>query len=103
MERFDGRCRLEWWANRSTLLGSVDVAVVISADGGGWEAHGSLVDDRGPDREAFALLCDLDPVFTLRFDDASTVVVVVHPADEQGRFTLTEYAGPHRQGSAVPA
>ncbi|MGW5669393.1 hypothetical protein [Micromonospora sp. NPDC003776] len=103
MERFEGRCRLEWWANRSTLLGSVEVAVVISPRGASWDAHGRLVDDEESDREAFAQLCDLDPVFTLRFEDASTVVVIVHSAGEQGRFTLTEYGGPHRQGSAVQA
>jgi hypothetical protein len=35
----------------------------------------------------------MDPVFTLRFDDESTIDVTVHPSPEGDRFTLTEYTG----------
>ncbi|MEU8262476.1 hypothetical protein AB0C02_17820 [Micromonospora sp. NPDC048999] len=94
MDRFEGRCWLDWWANSSTLLGSVEVAVVIAAVTGGWEADGRLVSDSDEDREAFAFLCELDPVFMLRFEDESAVAVTVHPTDGHRRFSLTEYTGP---------
>jgi len=35
----------------------------------------------------------MDPVFTLRFDDESTIDATVHPGLEGDRFTLTEYIG----------
>ncbi|MET8354888.1 hypothetical protein [Micromonospora sp. NPDC005206] len=82
MDRVEGRCWLDWWANSSTLLGSIEVAVVITAADAGWEARGHLVSDRNEDRDAFAFLCDLDPVFTLRFEDDSAVAVTVQAADE---------------------
>ncbi|MEU3456728.1 hypothetical protein ABZ671_24465 [Micromonospora sp. NPDC006766] len=94
MDRFEGRCWLDWWANSSTLLGSVEVAVVITVAGAGWEGGGRLVSESDEDREAFAFLCELDPVFTLRFEDESAVVVTVHPTDGHRRFSLTEYTGP---------
>ena len=94
MDRFEGRCWLEWWANSSTLLGSVEVAVVVAAVTGGCKADGRLVSESDEDREAFAFLCELDPVFTLRFEDESVVAVTVHPTDEHRRFSLTEYTGP---------
>ncbi|RZT77238.1 hypothetical protein EV382_0386 [Micromonospora violae] len=62
MDRFEGRCWLDWWANSST----------------------------NKDLDGFAFLCDLDPVFTLRFEDASTFDVTVHPTDDHRGFTLTE-------------
>ncbi|MFE9694470.1 hypothetical protein [Micromonospora sp. NPDC005806] len=94
MDRFEGRCWVDWWANSSTLLGSVEVVVVIAAATGGWEADGRLVSDSDEDRDAFAFLCELDPVFTLRFEDESAVAVTVHPADGHRRFSLIEYTGP---------
>jgi hypothetical protein len=87
------RCWLEWWANSSTRLGSVEVAVTITAEAAGWQAHGRLIGVGPEDREGFAFLCELDPVFTLRFTDGSTFAVVVHPA-ENDRFSLTEYTRP---------
>ncbi|GGS07705.1 hypothetical protein GCM10010169_60720 [Micromonospora fulviviridis] len=91
MDRFEGCCWLDWWANSSTLLGSVEVAVVIAATDAGWRARGRLVSDE--DQETFAFLNDLDPVFLLRFEDGSSVAVTVHP-DGHREFSLTEYAGP---------
>ncbi|MFG3302905.1 hypothetical protein [Micromonospora chersina] len=97
MDRFEGRCWLGWWANTSTLLGSVEVAVVITASDAGWDAHGRLASDTDEDRDGFAFLCDQDPAFTLRFEEGGTVAVTVHPTDDDRRFTLTEYTGPtHR-------
>ncbi len=94
MDRFEGRCWLDWWANSSTLLGSADIAVVIAATPAGWDARGHLVSNDDDEREGFAFLCDLDPVFMLRFEDGSTVPATVHSLDEEGRFVLTEYTGP---------
>ncbi|MGC4792264.1 hypothetical protein ACLQ22_31150 [Micromonospora sp. DT178] len=90
MDRFEGRCWLDWWANSSTLFDSVEVTAVITASDAGWEAYGRLVNDSNEDRDDFAFLCDLDPVFTLRFEDASTIDVTVHPTDDHRRITLTE-------------
>ncbi|MEU5726652.1 hypothetical protein [Micromonospora sp. NPDC047738] len=94
MDRFEGRCWLDWWTNSSTLLGSVEVAVVIAAAGAGWEAYGRPVSDSDEDRDAFAFLCDLDPAFALRFEDESTIAVTVHPTDGHRRFSLSEYTSP---------
>jgi hypothetical protein len=89
---------LDWWANSSTRIGSVEIDVVIEADGSDWVAHGRLA-RQDDDREGFLFLCELDPVFTMRFDGEGTVSVVVHDIKEDGRrFTLTEYRGPgHRR------
>jgi hypothetical protein len=89
------RCWLDWWANSTTNLGGFNVSVTITATPGGWEAHGHLTDLPGDEdeRDAFPFLCDLDPVFTLRFDDGSAFQVIVNRTDER-RFTLIEYTGP---------
>jgi hypothetical protein len=94
MDGFQGPCWLDWWANSVTLLASVEVTVVIAPTPGGWDAHGHLISDSDEDRDGFAFLCQLDPVFLLRFEDGSTVSVTVDLVDETGRFTLTEYTGP---------
>jgi hypothetical protein len=94
MDQFEGRCWLNWWANSATLMEAFEVAVVITASCTGWEAHGHLISHDDAVREGFAFLCDLDPVFELRFEDGTTVGVNVQPADERGRFALTEYTGP---------
>ncbi|MGW1449723.1 hypothetical protein ACWCO3_15760 [Micromonospora sp. NPDC002411] len=91
MDRFEGRCWLDWWANPITLLVSEEVFVVIVTAGTGWAAHGRLLSDDDDEREGSAFLCDLDPVFVLRFEDGSTVDVTVHPTDGHHRFALTEY------------
>jgi hypothetical protein len=91
MDRFEGRCWLDWWVNRSTNFGDIEVSVVITASQAGWDAHGQLT--RNDECEGFAFLCALDPVFTLRFQDDSTVQVAVTPIDDR-RFTLTEDTGP---------
>jgi hypothetical protein len=95
MDRFEGRCWLDWWANSSTLLGSVEIAVVVTASGSGWAGQGKLVSEDDDDREGFVFLCELDPVFTMRFDGEGTVPVAVHDLREDGRrFSLAEYREP---------
>jgi hypothetical protein len=94
VDGIESRGWLDWWANPWHLLGSVDVAVVISASGADWGARGRLISDEDKEREGFAFLCGVDPVFALRFEDGSTVWVTVHPSNDHGQFTLTEYTGP---------
>jgi hypothetical protein len=94
VNRFEGTCHLDWWANSSTNLGGDEVSVTVSTDTAGWSAHGRLLDADDQALEGFAFLCDLDPVFTLRFPDNGTISVTVHPAPEPGHFTLTEHIGP---------
>lgn len=91
MDQFEGRCWLDWWANRSTNFGGIEVLVAITPIETGWDAHGQLINN--DEREAFAFLCDMDPVFTLRFEDGSTSQVTLTPTDDR-HFTLTEYTGP---------
>ena len=88
MDRSESRCWLDWWANLSTNLGGIEVSVVITPAEAGWDAHGQLIHD--DEREALAFLCDMDPVFTLRFQDDDTVQVILTLIDGR-RFTLTEY------------
>lgn len=91
MDRFGGRCWLDWWASASTLLGSAPVAVVVVATDAGWDAHATVLS--GDDD--VAALCEIDPVWTLRFDDGSTIPVLV--SVDGDRLTLTECTGPaHR-------
>ena len=92
MDRFEGRCWLDWQANSSIIIGDFEISVVITATESGWDARGELLasDD---ECELFTFLGDIDPVFTLRFQDGSTVQVTLTPAGDR-RFTLTEYTGP---------
>jgi hypothetical protein len=91
MDRFEGHCWLEWWANSSTLLCSAEVAVVIESAGDGWKATGRLAGLDEAEREGFDFVCELDPVFTLRFGDDSTIPVAVEGPDRDGRLVMTEY------------
>ena len=91
MERSEGRCWLDWWANSVTNLGGNEVSVTITPTETGWDAYGQLNND--DELEGFIFLYDLDPVFTLRFQDDSTVGVIVTATDDC-RFTLAEYTGP---------
>jgi hypothetical protein len=94
MDRLEDRCWLDWWANSSTNLGGFEVFVVIAPTDQGWTAHGELIigSAGGDVRDGFAFLCDLDPVFTLRFKDGSTIQVTITRTDQE-RFTLAEYTG----------
>ncbi|MFB9410520.1 hypothetical protein [Dactylosporangium matsuzakiense] len=75
---------LEWWANRSTLLGRFSVVVEDVRTGRLRDvAH----------LEELRELHDLDPVFTLRFGDDSTIDAVVGRPDDDGRFELSSPQG----------
>lgn len=95
MDRFEGRCWLDWQANSSTIISGFEIAVVITPTRSGWDARGELLasDD---ERVLFTFLGDMDPVFTLRFQDSSTMEVTLTPTGDR-RFTLTEYAGSARR------
>jgi hypothetical protein len=95
MDRFEGRCWLDWWANSLTNLGGYEASTIITPTDAGWDAHGQLINDELTDDqlEWFAFLCDMDPVFTLRFQDGSTIEVILTRTDDHS-FTLTEYTGP---------
>ncbi|GAA0580344.1 hypothetical protein GCM10010172_76670 [Paractinoplanes ferrugineus] len=93
MDVFEARCHLDWWANSATRLASVAVLVVITPIEAGWAGAGHLSGADDDIREGFAFLCELDPVFTLGFDDGSECAVTVHRG-EGDNFSLTEYVGP---------
>ncbi|GIE78695.1 hypothetical protein Aph02nite_46450 [Actinoplanes philippinensis] len=89
MNRFETCCHLDWWANPVTCLASVAVSLVVTTTESGWAAEGRLLAAGDEQREGFALLCDLDPVFTLRFGDGSEFAVTVLRGLGDD-FTLTE-------------
>jgi hypothetical protein len=81
------------------MLGSAEVSVsVVATAGSGWNAEANLIGASEDDREGFVFLCDLDPVFLLRFVGEGTVLVAVHDIQDGGRrFSLSEYRGPERR------
>ncbi|MEU4563175.1 hypothetical protein AB0F72_32760 [Actinoplanes sp. NPDC023936] len=95
MDRFTGRCWLDWWANPSTNLFGAQISVVIVPAGSesGWTAHGRLAEEGADALEAFTFLHGIDPVFTLRFVDDSAIAVIVHAINDDGECTMTEYTG----------
>lgn len=90
MDRYEGTATLEWWANRSTCLGRFPVRVAVRVTGNGWTCEASLtpVPSR-EDRERFDVLLRLDPVFTLVFEEKSTLPVTVAAAGDDGRLILS--------------
>lgn len=98
MDVYEGPGWLDWWANSSTLLGSAEVTVVITASDAEWNAQAQLISDDDDEREGFVFLCDLDPVFTLRFGDGSTIPVMVH-RDSGDLIRLTQYVGQPSSGA----
>lgn len=90
VDRYEGPARLEWWANTSTCLGSVDVEVSVTVDARGWHASAAFASRLDDDeQEGWSFLMDLSPYFTLRLleDEGSTIDVgVVEEPD--GRLTL---------------
>jgi hypothetical protein len=89
VNRYEGPARLEWWANPVTCLGSVEVVVVVQVAADGWAGHASLVDEE--DREGLDFLCELDPLFSLRFGDGRTADVTVGERADNGRFLLAAF------------
>jgi hypothetical protein len=47
--------------------------------------------------EGFVWLCDVDPVFLLRFPDDHAVNVVVELEEDHRGFSFTDYEGPSRR------
>lgn len=88
--------KLEWWANRSTCLGSFAARIEIHERSSGLTAAGVLADEDLNDPEAvkgWELLCSVDPVFRLVFEDGSDFEVRVEPGAETEAFELVEYTG----------
>lgn len=71
---------LEWWANSSFMLGPFPIVVEDVRTG-------RLRDVTH--LENLRQTHDLDPAFTLRFGDDSTIEVVLGRPDDDGRFTLS--------------
>lgn len=90
MDSYEGPATLEWWANRSTCLGSVAVDVIVRVAGDVWACEASFGTPLTQDeREGFDFLMAMDPVFLLRFEEDSTLLVNVAETDR--RLTLTAY------------
>lgn len=92
MDSYEGTATLEWWANRSTSLGRVGVRVAVRAVGEDWTCEATfeppLIEQ---DRESFDFLMKLDPLFALRFDEESMLLVNVVAAEDDGRLVLSAY------------
>ncbi len=64
--------------------------VAVRAAGDTWTSEATFASPLATeDRESFDFLMQLDPHFTLRFDDVSTVLVKVVEAGVEGRLILT--------------
>lgn len=88
--------KLEWWANRSTCFGSFAARIEIHERPLGLRATGVLTAKELNDPEAvkgWELLCVIDPVFRLIFEDGSDFEVQVAPGVAAGAFELAEYTG----------
>ena len=93
MESYEGNAALEWWANRSTCLGSFGIRVTITAEADSWLARATVASPfTAEEQEGFDFLLALEPVFTLRFDDDSTVTVHVTKQDQPGDLILREFS-----------
>src|SRR5262249_40541098 len=94
MDSYRGPATLEWWANRSTCLGEFRVHVAVCVVGSNWACRASLGPERlsNDHRKVFDLLMDLDPVFTLRFDESSEILVNVLRGGDGEQFVLTAYS-----------
>lgn len=90
MDSYEGTATLEWWANGSTCLARLRVQVAVGVAGDNWTSEATYETPlAAEDRESFDFLMHLDPHFTLRFDDASTLLVQVVEAGVEGRLILT--------------
>jgi hypothetical protein len=94
---YQGAARLEWWANAATCLATYDVTVALESatDEPTTTGTGRVDLDSDADIEAFAWLCNLDPVFLLCLPHGREVAVVVEPAEhDQRQFSISDYGGP---------
>ncbi|MFE7268280.1 hypothetical protein ACFU9B_40825 [Streptomyces sp. NPDC057592] len=89
MDSYEGTATLEWWANQSTCLSRLGVRVAVRVVGNHWTCNADFEPllPAGK-RENFTILRQLDPHFTLRFDEESTLLVNVAEAGAQGRLVL---------------
>ncbi|MGW7096006.1 hypothetical protein [Streptomyces sp. NPDC054874] len=93
MDRFEGRARLEWWANHATCLEEYDIDITATVDAvGKWRAterHATALE--APQREGWDFLVEMDPHFSIAFpgEDRGGITVRVVEA-EDGTLTLTE-------------
>jgi hypothetical protein len=88
------RAWLDWWANSSTRLGSIEVKLDLGSTDDGGDARAWLIPDGTGVVEEFEFLCSLDPIFSLRFDDESMVAVRVATTANRREVTLHELDGP---------
>lgn len=90
--------KLEWWANPWTCLGSFAALIEVHEQPSGLSATGTLTAGNLDDPETvkgWDLLCAIDPVYRLIFEDGSDFEVRVDPGHETGSFELTEHpSGP---------
>ena len=92
VDRYAGPAWLEWWANRDTCLGSVEVNLQVTVDDEGWHASATFAAPLvGEDREAWEFLMQLDQYFTLRLreDEQATIEVRVEEAEPDERLVLS--------------
>jgi hypothetical protein len=92
VDRYQGSAQLEWWANRSTCLGTFTVEVDVALGAGSdWDAEAVLTPPlTGDDLEVFEFLMALSPFFTLQFNDGSTFPVGVEVVPGGLRLTPDE-------------
>ncbi|MFI1212723.1 hypothetical protein ACH4UV_34645 [Streptomyces sp. NPDC020802] len=90
MGSYEGAAMLEWWANRSTCLGRLRVEVAFRVVGDNWTCEATFESPLAAEHmESLDFLMQLDPHFTLRFDDASTLLVKVVETGVEGQLILT--------------
>lgn len=90
VDSYEGTAMLEWWANRSTCLARIGVRVAVGVTGNDWTCDATFEPSlTGEDRESFDFLMALDPLFTLRFDEATVRHVNVATTADDGRLSLT--------------
>lgn len=91
MDSYEGPARLEWWANRSTCLGSAEVELSVTADDCGWHTSAAFAWQLDSDElEGWSFLMALDPHFTLRLlEDRSATIEVGVEEKPDGRLKLT--------------
>lgn len=91
MDMWADPARLEWWVNRSTCIGPVEIELTVTAGDAGWEAAGSYAASvSSEEREAASLLMPVLPYPTLVLagEDDAWIEVNVEQA-EDGRLILT--------------
>lgn len=83
--------QLEWWANPSTCLAQVPVALEAAHDGT-WIAFPSP-ELNVEKQDSLRFLIDMGPDFNLRFRNGSVIPVVVGYADNTNRLRLRGTSG----------